>query len=262
MPTTGSDGTGLRIAAGLGHSMVPTAPALVPLTGVHPDLAHLAGVSCEVMLTATTPSGARKSLCGSMLFTHKGYSGPVVLDISQWVVGGPNLTPIARLQAGFGAPCRLEPSHLESWQQRLGRAGSKTVYTVVREVLPRRLADALVAAAGLPDAGGDTRASELGKEARKRLLAILTACSLPVSGSEGYRTAEVTTGGVNLDEVSSKTLQSRRCQGLYLAGEMLDVTGRLGGFNFLWAWASGRKAGLAAAADAHAGAAQTSALSA
>jgi len=252
MPTTGSDGAGLRLAQELGHTLVPTAPALVPLTGHHPDLTGLSGVSCEVSLTATAPSGATRTVTGSMLFTHKGYSGPAVLDISQFVVGGPANIPMAALHAGFGAPCAHPAGHPDSWQQRLGRSGSKTVWTVVREALPRRLADALVASAGLGQGGGaDGRASELPKEARKRLLGALTACPLPVSGSEGYRTAEVTTGGVSLDEVVGRTLESRRCPELYLTGEMLDVTGKLGGYNFLWAWASGRKAGLSAAASYH-----------
>jgi predicted Rossmann fold flavoprotein len=252
MPTTGSDGTGLRLAQNLGHTLVPTAPALVPLTGHHPDLLGLSGVSCEASLTATAPCGARHRVTGSMLLTHKGYSGPAVLDISQFVVGGPANIPIATLHAGFGTPCAHLPDHPDSWQQRLGRSGSKTVWTVVREGLPRRLADALVASAGVTEGGGaDGRASELPKDARKRLLRALTACPLPVSGSEGYRTAEVTTGGVSLDEVVGRTLESRRCPELYLTGEMLDVTGKLGGYNFLWAWVSGRKAGLAAAASYH-----------
>lgn len=254
MPTTGSDGTGLILARGLGHAMVQTAPALVPLTGQHVDFADLTGLSCEVTLTAT-PYGAHRpaaKVSGSFLFTHKGYSGPAVLNISQFVVGGPGALPIAALHAGFGAPAALSADHPESWPQLLARAKGVSVNTVLRAALPRRLADALVASAKLEGLGqdGSARAAALPKACRKRLLERLTHCALPVGGSEGYRTAEVTTGGVSLSEVVGRTLESRHCPGLYLTGEMLDVTGKLGGYNFLWAWASGRKAGLAAAAAA------------
>jgi hypothetical protein len=115
--------------------------------------------------------------------------------------------------------------------------------------MPRRLAVLLVrhAAVDLRQ-----RASELSREARLRLVAVLTSFVLPISGSEGYRTAEVTGGGVLLDEVVTSSLESRKVPGLYFCGEILDVTGRLGGYNFLWAWVSGRRAGTALAA-AHAG---------
>jgi predicted flavoprotein YhiN len=130
------------------------------------------------------------------------------------------------------------------WDAALRTGGKGTVGTVVRDPLPRRLADVLLDAAGVDAAA---RRSELSRSDRARLVDVLGRFPLPVAGSEGYRTAEVTAGGVLLDEVATKSLESRIVPGLHLCGEVLDVTGRLGGYNFLWAWVSGRRAGVAAA---------------
>lgn len=257
MPTTGSDGGGLRLAAGLGHTIVPTFAGLVPLTGGHPKLTGLSGVAVDAVLSADAQGHKPKTQSGAMLFTHRGYSGPSVLDLSQFMVPYADGV-VPKLYAGFGAPSSLPQNHPESWGGRLAAGGTRSIASVLRDCLPRRLADALVATAELP-CGGEGRAAELPRPLRAKLLTVLTRLPLPVSGSEGYRTAEVTLGGVSLDEVVARTLESRLAQGLHLCGEMLDVTGRLGGFNFLWAWASGRRAGEAAAAAAAAAAASNEA---
>jgi predicted Rossmann fold flavoprotein len=172
------------------------------------------------------------------LFTHRGFSGPSVLDLSRHLTAPGAAAAGTRLQAHWGGP-------EVAWEVVLAAGGPKQVATVLRERLPERLAVLLQARAGVPR---DRRLAELPRPERQRLLAHLVACELSVAGSEGYRTAEVTAGGVVLDEVSPRRLESRRVPGLYVAGEMLDAVGRLGGYNFLWAWVTGRKVGQALAA--------------
>ncbi len=125
------------------------------------------------------------------------------------------------------------------------RSGGRPVSGILRAHLPRRFADRLLRVAGL---AAGRRVAELSREEREHLLRALTACPLPVDGDAGWGKAEVTAGGIPLSEVRIRDLESRVAPGLFLAGEILDVTGRLGGFNFLWAWVTGRKAGRGAAA--------------
>ena len=125
--------------------------------------------------------------------------------------------------------------------------GDANRWGVIRRELPQRLADALLVAAGLAPA---TSLAQLRREDRSRLIETLTRGELPWTGDEGYKKAEVTGGGISLAEVDPRTLESRRARGLYICGEVLDAFGPIGGYNFLWAWATGRAAGLAAAAGA------------
>jgi hypothetical protein len=131
-----------------------------------------------------------------------------------------------------------------------GHAGARQVGALVSEYLPRRLAALLLELAGVPF---ERRLAELSREQRRATLDALEAFPLPVAGNEGFRTAEVTGGGIPLAELSPRTLESRVAAGLHFAGEMIDGTGRVGGFNFLWAWVTGRRAGEAAAAAAASG---------
>ncbi len=234
VPTTGSDGAGLRLAEGLGLAVAPTYPALTPLLGGSAAHHDLAGVSLPVTVTAGNP---HLRVSGGFLFTHRGYSGPAVLDVSHVA---------ARWRGGQRPPIHIAWSEhpAEAWTAALVNA-SGTVLGVLRERLPERLARALLAEAGLPET---RRAAELPRADRRRLVDLLTRYVLPWTGDEGYRKAEVTGGGVRLDEVDPTTLESRTLPGLYLCGEMLDVFGPIGGYNFLWAWASGRVAGSAAGA--------------
>jgi predicted Rossmann fold flavoprotein len=234
VPATGSDGAGLRVASALGHTVHDLYPALTPLTATPPPHAHLAGVSLEVELTAPLEKGVAKTR-GGFLFTHRGYSGPAVLDISHHAVR-------SRLSGG-----RRQPIHAawggddaEVWDHRLREGGSGVVGSLVRRCLPARLADALMAEAGV---SADAALAQLRRDERRRLSELLGRYPLPWNGDEGYRKAEVTGGGVALGEVDPRTMESRLHPGLYLCGELLDAFGPIGGYNFVWAWATGRAAG-------------------
>lgn len=231
VPQTGSDGTGLRIAESLEHVVHPLYPALTPLTGPMPGGAQLAGISLPVRIRARAEGQTRES-AGGFLFTHRGYSGPSVLDISH-MAGRPG----AVLRVSWTERTEAQ------WLEEIGSAQGRVAAVVARH-LPERLADALCADAGVPP---DRRGPELRREERVALCERLTAYALPWTGDEGYKKAEVTGGGVALTDVNPRTLESRRHPGLFLCGEMLDAFGPIGGYNFAWAWATGRAAGLGAA---------------
>jgi hypothetical protein len=237
VPATGSDGFGLDLLARLHHTVHPVYPALAPLTLDPAEFADLAGVALTVRLTA---HGAEsRDVVGGFLFTHRGYSGPAVLDISD--------LPIRARLAGSALPTlrvRWLDIPTSEWETRLAPAGHH-VATAVRERLPHRLADRLVAMAGVAPG---TMLSQLTRPTRLRLMQMLTAFPLPFSGDEGYKKAEVTGGGLALDEVHVRTLESRMHPGLFIAGEALDAFGPIGGYNFVWAWTTGRLAGLGATA--------------
>ena len=234
VPTTGSDGIGIAIARGLGHAINPVYPALTPLTDDPPRYADLAGISPVVALEA--PVGKRRFATeGGFLFTHRGYSGPSVLNVSHLAVrsrllGGPP-------QEIFVRWCALGAAE---WEALFAARGTGTVANVVRRHLPDRLADRLVREAGLDET---TTLAQLRREERQRLVTALTRHLLPWTGDEGYRKAEVTGGGVALGEIDPRTMESRRRPGLFLCGEMLDAFGPIGGYNFLWAWVTGKAAG-------------------
>jgi predicted Rossmann fold flavoprotein len=238
VPATGSDGRGVRVMEGLGHTVHAMYPALTPLTAEPPVHGALAGVSLEVVLEAPT-GGKPFRTRGGFLFTHRGYSGPAVLDISHLAVrsrmSGAERQPI-HVQWGDGDAAE--------WDRRLTAPGGGTVGALVRRSLPARLADVLMAEAGIDPA---TSLARLKREDRVRLVAALTRYSLPWTGDEGYKKAEVTGGGIALAEIDPRTLESRVRPGLHLCGEILDAFGPIGGYNFYWAWATGRAAGLGAA---------------
>jgi hypothetical protein len=239
VPRTGSDGFGLELARRLGHRLHPTYPALTPLTGFPHAHAELAGVSLDVTLRAP---GTRPPFetTGGFLFTHRGWSGPAVLDASHLAVRArANGTPRA-------LTVQWTPRDADAWDSAL-RGGPVAVRTALAESLPRRLADLLCSEAGVR---ADTPLAQLRREERRRLVASLVAYPLPWTGDEGYAKAEVTGGGVALAEIDPRTVESRRAPGLFLCGEMLDAFGPIGGHNFLWAWATGRAAGAGAAARA------------
>jgi predicted Rossmann fold flavoprotein len=177
---------------------------------------------------------------GGFLFTHRGYSGPSILDVSHVAV---------RSRSSSGGPARVQVrwSSLDdvAWTNALKPLGSRTVSNAVAAVLPARLAEALATSVGI-----DPRLAlaNLTRADRLKLIDVLVRGDLPWSGDEGYKKAEVTGGGVRLSEVDPKSMESRRHKGLFLCGEMLDAFGPIGGYNFLWAWATGRAAGLGASA--------------
>ena len=241
VPKTGSDGLGLQVARELGHTINKTYPALTPLTAEPSAFTELAGVSLPVTLTAH--SAEREATAhGGFLFTHRGYSGPSVLDISHVAV---------RSRARDAEPARItvcwSERDAEEWMRALRRSGNRSVLGVLREQLPDRLATVLLWYARVDE----TRSiADLTRDERTALIGVLVSGELPWSGDEGYAKAEVTGGGVSLAEIDPRTMESRLHRNLFLCGELLDAFGPIGGYNFLWAWATGRAAGLGAA-DAH-----------
>lgn len=238
VPQTGSDGTGLRIARALGHTVRSTYPALTPLTADPPRHAPLAGISLPVTLEVPMERG-RFTTHGGFLFTHRGYSGPAVLNISHLAVR-------SRLEGRPPQPILVRWTELDEagWEREI-QGGRGTIGPFVRRRLPDRLADTLLAEAGVPP---DRPLGQLRRDERRRLVEVLTRYPLPWTGDEGYKKAEVTGGGVALEEVDPRTLESRLHAGLFLCGEILDAFGPIGGYNFLWVWCTGRVAGEGAAA--------------
>jgi len=226
IPSLGGSGIGYALAKQFGHAVLPTRAGLVPLvlTGTHSErLEGLSGVALEIEATGTGPS-----FRDAMLVTHRGLSGPAILQVSSyWEPGQPlaiNLLP------GIDALEWLRA-------QRAARPASE-LRTVLAERMPKRFAQRLCEH-WLGD--GPLRRSDAPTLARAA--AALSAWPVVASGTEGYRTAEVTLGGVDTDGLSSSTMMSRHVPGLYFIGEVVDVTGWLGGYNFQWAWASGHAAG-------------------
>ena len=242
LPKSGSDGGGLELARGLGHSLTsPIVPALVPL--VLPAghwITTLSGLTLPAEITLRAAGGKRLfAAAGSTLCTHVGLSGPAILDISRhWLVARHD-DPHVTLAINW-----LPGESVESVDALLLARGGRGALAALRERLPDRLARTLCDLALAPHAG------DLPREARRRLAGLVAAAPLPVNGDRGFTVAEATAGGVPLAEVRLETMESRVCPGLFLAGEVLDVDGRIGGFNFQWAWASGFVAGSAAATAA------------
>jgi predicted Rossmann fold flavoprotein len=242
VPATGSDGTGLRLLEGLGHRIHPLYPALTPLLTDPPVHAELAGVSLEVTCEAAgvrgRPGEGRPVTQGGFLFTHRGYSGPSVLNMSHFAIRSEG--------TGARQPVLVQWSGEDAatWEARLAEGGSHRVDTVLRRHLPHRLVAQLLDEARVP---GERTLAQLRKDERQRLVPLLGAYPLPWTGDEGYKKAEVTGGGVDLAEVHPATLESRLHPGLFLCGEVLDAFGPIGGYNFAWAWATGKLAGEGAA---------------
>ena len=239
LPKTGSDGHGHAIARRLGHSITPRVfPGLVPLTlpRDHP-LCALSGLSVPVRMEVRSGAGRRRAqIDGSLLCTHFGLSGPAALDVSRYFIEARFEDAGAVLVA-----CWLpstEPGALDAALRGLGAA---TPGSLLAQWLPDRLARALCAIAGVEVGRPGHR---LTKPERTTLVRAVLQMPLPVTGNRGFGYAEVTAGGVPLSEVRLETMESRVCPGLYLCGELCDVDGRIGGFNFQWAWASGYVAGV------------------
>ncbi|MBP7365937.1 MAG: NAD(P)/FAD-dependent oxidoreductase [Pseudoxanthomonas sp.] len=231
IPSLGASGFGYELARRFGHALRPTRAGLVPLTlsGSHQQrLADLSGVSLEVEARCNGHSFRE-----ALLFTHRGVSGPAILQISSYWQPGDEL----RLDLLPG-----RDAHDWLCAQRRQRPDAE-LKTVLAEVLPRRFAQRLCER-WLPN----RPMRQYDPPQLRQAAALLADWPLVASGTEGYRTAEVTLGGVDTEGVSSSTMQSRHVPGLYFIGEVLDVTGWLGGYNFQWAWASGHAAGTALAA--------------
>jgi predicted Rossmann fold flavoprotein len=242
-PGCGTTGDGYAMAARFGHSIVPTRPALVPVTVLVPWVAELRGVTVpDVGVRVLEGEAALATRRGSLLFAHFGLSGPVVLDVSRAVSGHCEPTKLS-LELDF-LPGQKGPE-LDEWLRiESAKAGKKLLAVVLSDLLPRRLIEALLVCTGLPD---DRKSAALSRGERAQLVQNIKRLRLPVTGTLGYAKAEVTAGGVTLDEVDSRTLQSKRQPGLFLAGEILDLDGPIGGYNFQSAWSTGWLAGDVAA---------------
>jgi hypothetical protein len=239
LPKTGSDGAGYALAERLGHALVPPTPALVPLVLAGDSHRSLSGIAQDVELTVRAAGAKAVRVRGALLWTHFGVSGPAVLDASRhWLR--------ARLagQAVDLAVSFLPGADLAGAEQRLlelAAAHPKAqVHSALARLVPARVAGALLHELGLD---GALPLAHFPKPQRRRLVQALAAWPLPVRDSRGYQHAEVTAGGVPLNEVDPGSMVSRKCPGLHLVGEILDVDGRIGGFNFQWAWASAWVAG-------------------
>jgi predicted Rossmann fold flavoprotein len=234
LPKSGSDGRGLAVAASLGHRVVPTTPALAPLVLAGAFHRPLAGVSHDAEISIGIEGRRAVRLRGALLWTHFGVSGPIALDASRhWHRGALEGRAVAaRLSfvpgLDFGG---VERRLLEAAAAR----PSATLKGALAEFLPAAVGSALLQSLGIDPV---VRLAHLTRDPRRRLAGSLASWDLPVTGSRGYNFAEATAGGVALDEIDRTTMESRKCPGLFLAGEMLDVDGRLGGFNFQWAWSS------------------------
>jgi predicted Rossmann fold flavoprotein len=235
LPKSGSDGGGYRLAQDLGHSLTtPIVPALVPLLlPAGHWITTLSGLTLPTEVSLLAASGKRlASFTGSTLCTHVGLSGPSILDISRHWLIAKAADPAVRLALNW------LPGHTaEEVDRLLVATQGRGPLPLLREHLPDRLAKMICEQAGTPT-GGD-----LPREARKKLVQFLTATPLEITGDRGFTAAEATAGGVPLSEVKLDTMESRIRPGLFFAGEVLDVDGRIGGFNFQWAWSSGFIAG-------------------
>lgn len=223
IPKIGATGFGYKVAEQFGHDIVPTRAGLVPLTftdNISKLCADLTGLSVDPAVVST----GKTKFDEALLFTHRGLSGPSILQISSYwresTTIGVNLVP-----------------HINAldWLKKARKDHSKKqLRTVLEELLPSRLAIALATLSG-----HDGQMANLSDKKIADVANLLNNWTLTPAGTEGYRTAEVTLGGVSTTDISSQTMESKKVPGLYFIGEVLDVTGWLGGFNFQWAWASG-----------------------
>jgi hypothetical protein len=247
LPKTGSDGSGWEIAQRLGHTVTATVPALVPLVLAGQMFhAEVSGIAVTVELTTFVNSKVSDRRAGSLLWTHFGVSGPVVMDMSRhWTLAKATGQDV-QLRCNFFPGQSFE--QVEKWLISMAtHKPRRTIQNLLAERFPDRLAYALLRAA---DIEPSMQLSQLARERRRALVHELTGLVLPVVGERGWNFAEVTAGGVPLQEIDYRTMESRKRTGLFLVGELLDCDGRIGGFNFQWAWATGSLAGKAAMSHA------------
>jgi hypothetical protein len=248
LPKTGSDGWGLGAAKRMGHSIVQTTPALAPLVldAGSPDAIHgsVSGVSLPVRLDLVVDDVVTARVSGALLWTHFGVSGPAALDMSRHWLRAELEGRRARLTLSV-CPEDTFDSLDRRWTTLARDRPRAFLVTALADFVPASVAAAMIGALGLPP---DRTLAAFGREDRRRLVHALTAWPLAVTSSRGYAYAEVTAGGVPLDEIRSESMESRLVPGLFFVGEILDVDGRIGGFNFQWAWSSARVAARALAA--------------
>jgi predicted Rossmann fold flavoprotein len=238
LPKTGSDGAGYEFARAAGHTIVPLTPALAPLV-LDPDKPYsihrrLPGVAVDAAITVWVDGALALRLSGALLWTHFGVSGPVVLNASRHWARARIEDRGVRLTLSFHPGTSFEEVEARWISGPHVRQGA-TVRSLLASDVPDALALAILAVLAIP---ADRPLAELTRDDRRRLVHALTEWPLPVLDTRGYNYAEATAGGVALEEIDPGTMESRVCPGLYLVGEILDVDGRIGGFNFQWAWST------------------------
>ncbi|WGM32478.1 NAD(P)/FAD-dependent oxidoreductase [Brevundimonas sp. NIBR11] len=229
IPKMGATGWGYDLARQWGLRVTETRPALVPLTfepGLLEKTAPLSGLAVDAVVSA-----GKTTFEEAMLFTHRGLSGPAILQISSYWREGEAIT--VKMAPGVDVLGRLKAAKNEN-------GGKQAVHTALGHIVPRRLAEVLTAREG-----ANGKLAEVGDKMLARLDQAVNAWTVKPVGSEGYRTAEVTLGGVATDQLDQTTMETKTVPGLYFIGEVVDVTGWLGGYNFQWAWSSGWAAGQA-----------------
>lgn len=229
IPKMGATGWGYELAKQFGLRVTETRPALVPLTfepGLLEKTAPLSGLAVDAVVSA-----GKTKFEEAMLFTHRGLSGPAILQISSYWREGEAIT--VKMAPGVDVLARLKAAKQEN-------GGKQAVHTALGHIVPRRLAEVLTAREG-----ANGKLAEVGDKVLARLDQAVNAWTVKPVGSEGYRTAEVTLGGVATDQLDQTTMETKSVPGLYFIGEVVDITGWLGGYNFQWAWSSGWAAGQA-----------------
>jgi hypothetical protein len=246
LPKSGSDGRGYVFAKHFGHSLVKTTPALTPLLAAGAPHQHLSGITLPVRLKLSVSPQNQKLLAkydGSFLFTHIGYSGPVALNISRHVARDRWTHPDAQVTMRL-LPQVPDGEEGQWWQDFQKTASRKSLFNSLNELLPSRVAEAVITQAKL---NPQESVGRLNGQQAKLVRQLLLEQPLPVHEVADYVKAETTAGGIPLEEMEPATMQSKSLPGLYFAGEICDVDGWLGGYNFQWAWSSGTVAGRAAA---------------
>jgi len=244
-PGSGTTGDGYVFAASFGHTIVPPRPALVPIRVANPWVAELRGITLpDVSVRILEADKRLAERRGSLLFAHFGLSGPVILDVSRVVSGHPQPN---MLTLGIDVLPQLREAELDEYLRKAALdSAKKQLAGILPEQLPRRLAETLLVQAGLP---ADRKAAGLSRNDRTRLVQQIKRLQLSITGTLGFGKAEVTAGGVVLDEIDSRTLGSKLVPDLFVAGELLDLDGPIGGYNFQAAFSTGWLAGAAAADD-------------
>jgi predicted Rossmann fold flavoprotein len=246
IPKSGSDGSGYALARRFGHHVTATVAALVPLV-LDDAMFHrrLSGLSHEVELTTVVNGRLTDCRTGSLLWTHFGISGPVVMDASRFWTLAYEQKEEAKLYGNF-LPGRTQEQARQWFVEQAGNHPRRSLVKTLGQLVPERFAEALCLRV---ECDPQRAVAQLPRENRDRLVAALIKFQFPVVRDRGWNYAEVTAGGVPLDEINFRTMESKLVAGLYLVGEILDCDGRIGGFNFQWAWATGFLAGRAAAAS-------------
>ncbi len=233
-PQTGSDGAGLELLRSREVDIVPPYPALTSLIGARTTHRILAGIAMTVTVTAQSES-EQTSCRDGFLFTHRGYSGPAILNTSHVVARARQRREQAQVFVSW-------TDHSEDEWRSMLTEGKRSIRGVLIREMPDRVADQLLSEISLTEG----RVASLEKDRREQLVRLLTHYPLPITRNDGFAAAEVTGGGVHLGALESKTLQCKQIPNLYVCGEMLDAFGPIGGTNFLWAFVTGKKAGEAA----------------